>query len=131
MKWLYSSIIFLCIVILCMSHYNINQELLQKTLPIQRQVRDAAMLAVSAGNTINPVLALIDSVKASQTLDVLTSMHTAKEINMVCNTDVDRIIEIVYEQKIQITNDVMRIFPNFVPDHPLVNEARLVSQQSR
>lgn len=120
-------IILVCVLAVCTSHYNMYCQLKVKRNLFQSQIRGAAELSVAASNTVNPVLALIDVLKAQQTIYVLQSIYGKNDLKNLTHMDTERMQEIIEQQRIRVTQDILDVFPGFVPNHPLMNDANFLS----
>lgn len=113
---------FICILALCTSHWNTSRKLIDKRSVLQTQIRRASEHSVSASNTVNPVLALIDVLKAQQTIYVLQSVYGKGELYALTCMDTARMQEIIEQQRIKVTQDILDVFPAFTPKHPLLSD---------
>ena len=122
------ALIIVAALALIISNYQCESKLRVNQQSLQRLVRQSADLSIKASGTINPILALIDATQAEQTLVVLRTYFSPGNLDKLTNMDTEYMLHVVNEQRIHITNDVMRAFPNFIPEHPLINESMLTPQ---
>jgi heme/copper-type cytochrome/quinol oxidase subunit 2 len=130
MAFILICILVVCVLALCTSHWKISERNRTHTLALQRQIRNAADMSISASNTINPIISLIDIIRAFQTIDVLHSIYGKDNLYSMTNMDTGRMYDIIDQQKIKVTGDVMKAFPKFMPNHPLLNDAGITPEDS-
>ena len=122
-------ILLIAVVALCFNHYQLSRNALNRQHTLQTIIRQAADSSIKASTTINPILALIDITQAARTMDVIHLIYSPEQLYGTCNMDTEHMAEIIHNQRVRITNDVMKAFPNFVPEHPLINESALTPTQ--
>jgi hypothetical protein len=115
---------------LIFSNYQCENKLRVNQKSVQRLIRQSADLSIKASGTINPILALVDAIQAEQTLVVLRTYFSPDKLDRWTNMDTEHMMNVINEQRITITNDVMRAFPNFIPEHPLINESMLTPRNN-
>ena len=124
-------IVVICILVLCTSHWNTNRRLVHQRSILQAQIRRATEYSVAASNTINPVLALVDVLKAQQTIYVLQSVYGKGELYALTCMDTARMQDIIEQQRIKVTKDILEVFPAFTPKHPLLPDTMFTPEFSQ
>lgn len=124
------ALIIVAVCVLIFSNCQCENKLRVNQKSVQRLIRQSADLSIKASGTINPILALVDAIQAEQTLVVLRTYFSPDKLDRWTNMDTEHMMNVINEQRITITNDVMRAFPNFIPEHPLINESMLTPRNN-
>ena len=101
-----------CIVVtiyLLLQYYRLKKIVHTYKLLHARFLREAADFSISASNNVNPVLALVESVKAERLYSSIESIYGLHHSNPL-HIDLTTIGPTVSEQKKKILNDVLEMY---------------------
>ena len=78
-------------------------------------VREAAESSVVASNTHNPVVALLEAVQATKTLEVLVRRHGLQRVTEASGVNVAEMITVLNEQRDHILQQLVQDQPQLMP----------------
>ena len=113
---------------LCLNHHSMRTKLLKTNVRDCEFVRKAAEHSIAASNTVNPVLAMVDTVRAVQLIESLHERYGVDLASEVSQTDTEAMLETLQNQKERIVRKVMRISDQ-TPSHPLNESAHYTRKE--
>ena len=118
-------VLFFLIVIvatgLCSQHYNMRNRLLKSTERDVAIVKRAAEHSINASNTVNPVIALTEVVRATQIVESLHLRHGPELASENTGVNTIELLDALENQKEKIMTDVLKLLPSAATQNPLVN----------
>jgi ABC-type bacteriocin/lantibiotic exporter with double-glycine peptidase domain len=118
--------VIVLIVALCLHHYSLKKKLTKTTQLDRHIIRTSAEHSIMASNTVNPITALTEVTKAVQIIESLHNRYGEDMASELSQIDTRDMLDVLQNQKERIIQDVMKQTPNFLPPHPLNEQARLL-----
>jgi hypothetical protein len=123
-------VVIILVIGLCLHHYSMKKKLAKTTEQDCAFVRASAEHSIMASNTVNPVIALTEVTKAVQIIECLHDRYGPETSSDITNIDTVEMLNVLQNQKERVLQDVMQQNPNFLPNHPLNQEAGFVSRET-
>ena len=105
-------------IYLLLNYYRLKKITNTYRLLHARFLRQAADFSISASNNVNPILALVESVKAEELYTAIESIY-GLHYNNPLYIDLSTIGRTVGEQKKKILNDVLEMYKSYHEENPL------------
>lgn len=93
-------------ITLCLYNYSLHRRLKRSHSHDLEFIRKAAEHSMTAGNSLNPIIALIEVIKGIQLLEILHSMYSLDEIYAISGVKSDEMLETLVQQKRKILKDL-------------------------
>lgn len=117
-------LIVVFILIAIFTHHYSMKKLLVKTKKRDCElIRLAAESSIIASNTVNPMLALIEIVKAVQMIDSLHHRYGPHICYDITGVDTQELFQILQDQRDSILQDITNEYPILKTTHPLCTHA--------
>lgn len=111
--------VFISIVGLCLHHHNMVKKMHGSVDRDVYLLKEAATYSINASNTVSPILALVDVVKAVTILETIHARYGIVLATELTNIDTKDMYGTLVNQKQRILHDILHEHPDIVPDHPL------------
>lgn len=104
---------------LCLHHHHMKLQLSEAIEADRDILRQVAAHSITASNTVNPVTALCEVSAGERLVQLLHEVHGPHMSTSRTGIDTRDLMQKVKEQKKKIVQDIMYLYPDFVPKHPL------------
>jgi hypothetical protein len=128
---IFFGLIFVCILsAIIYSNHNMKLKWEEATNTDVRLVREAAEHSVRASNTLNPIIALSESVAAHRTLEMLIRRYGVQRANEICGLDAGDLMKTMSLQRDHILQDITTTYPDMLPKGDLKGYAGYVKERN-
>ena len=122
-------VVIILVIGLCLHHYSMKKKFVKTTEQDCASVRKAAEHSIMASNTVNPIIALTEVTKAVQIIESLHERYGPEIASDISKINTREMLGVIQNQKERVLQDVMKQNPNFLPPHPLNEEAGFVMRE--
>lgn len=123
-------VVFILVIGLCLHHQSMKKKLITSTKQDRVSIRKSAEHSIMASNTVNPVIALTEVVKAVQIIESLHDRYGPDALSDISKIDTVEMLRVIQDQKERILQDVISHNHNFLPPHPLNEEAGYLREEN-
>lgn len=116
-------VVALLTISLCFYNFQLKLQIQSSTDNDAILLRQAAERSITASNTINPLIALLEISKSVQIVEGINQRYGAVITNDLFMIDTLHLLRILQDQKSKIIQDFTKSNPGSLPVHPLTAQA--------
>lgn len=121
-------VVFIIITAICLHNHHMSSTVAALSTKDKKLVRSAAESSILASNTVNPIISLVEVVKAVEKIECLQERYGVSMADQITGVNTNQILDVVLKQKKKILQDVMNINKKYHPQrHPLNSVAGYTS----
>lgn len=113
------------------SSYSTRMKLEESSDMDFRMVREAAEHSTKASNSTNEIVALVESVKAHRTIEILIRRYGVERVSKVIGRDMKEMLTILEKQMDKIMYDLMSKYPQLLPNGDLLEYVGYVENREK
>ena len=113
------------------SSYSTRMKLEESSDMDFRMVREAAEHSTKASNSTNEIVALVESVKAHRTIEILIRRYGVERVSKVIGRDMKEMLDILEKQMDKIMYDLMSKYPQLLPNGDLLEYVGYVENREK